>query len=406
MEATLEYTLSIDKTDWSLVRFGDVVQERRESTKDPIADGVKHVVGLEHIDPEDIHLRRSSNFDGSTTFSKKFSKGDVLFGRRRAYLKKAVLADFEGICSGDITVLCAKECLIPELLPFVVNNDKFFDYAVKHSAGGLSPRVKFKDLANYQFLLPPKDQQSKIAELLLAMDEVIEKDTALLDTLKDLYSTNINQFMIHGIYRNNGEIIKSECGLLDSRIETMELKDCLVEKPTYGANASSKPYVNGAPRYIRITDIDDEGNLIEEDKVTIDSTDYSPYILRDQDFLIARTGNTVGKTFLYNSGMEESVFAGYLIRFRLNTNMLRPRFLFYYSKSLKFEAFKSKMIKVGAQPNINSEEYQSIVLPQFSVDVQDQLISKLDFINSSLNGSKSKIIKSRALQKTLINQIF
>ena len=59
MEATLEYTLNIDKTDWSLVRFGDVVQERRDSTKDPIADGVKHVVGLEHIDPENIHLINS-----------------------------------------------------------------------------------------------------------------------------------------------------------------------------------------------------------------------------------------------------------------------------------------------------------------------------------------------------------
>ena len=148
----------------------------KESVKDARAEGIENVVGLEHIDSEDIHLRRSNSIDESTTFTKKFSEGDILFGRRRAYLKKAAQAPFEGICSGDITVMRAnEELLLPELLPFIVNNDKFFDWAVTHSAGGLSPRCKFKDLANYEFLLPPKEQQVEIAELLWAADDVIEK---------------------------------------------------------------------------------------------------------------------------------------------------------------------------------------------------------------------------------------
>ena len=65
-----------------------------------------------------------------------------------------------------------------------MNNEKFFDYAIKHSAGGLSPRVKFKDLANYEFLLPPKDQQAQLAELLWAMDEVIEREVSIFNTYK------------------------------------------------------------------------------------------------------------------------------------------------------------------------------------------------------------------------------
>lgn len=113
-------------------------------------------MGLEHIDTESIHLRRSAGIEESTSFTKRFAVGDVLFGRRRAYLKKSAQASFDGICSGDITLFRAKKNLLPALLPFIVNNGKFFDYAVKHSAGGLSPRVKFKDLANYEFLLPPK----------------------------------------------------------------------------------------------------------------------------------------------------------------------------------------------------------------------------------------------------------
>lgn len=98
---------SIDKSDWVKVKFGDVVYEPKESVKDPAAEGIEHVVGLEHIDSEDIHLRRSASIEESTTFTKKFSKGDVLFGRRRAYLKKAAKAYFDGICSGDITVMRA-----------------------------------------------------------------------------------------------------------------------------------------------------------------------------------------------------------------------------------------------------------------------------------------------------------
>jgi type I restriction enzyme S subunit len=162
--------LKLDKSTWKPVTFGDVVQEVRTTIKDPKGEGIERVVGLEHIETENIHLSKWASIEEDTTFTKGFKKGHVLFGRRRAYLKKAAQAGFDGICSGDITVMEAKDELLPELLPFLVCNDKFFDYAVKHSAGGLSPRTKFKDLANYEFLLPPKDQQAKLAELLWAAD--------------------------------------------------------------------------------------------------------------------------------------------------------------------------------------------------------------------------------------------
>ncbi|MCI5167152.1 MAG: hypothetical protein D3903_13915 [Candidatus Electrothrix sp. GM3_4] len=88
--------LTFDKSDWMPVKFGDVVQEPKESVKNAAAAGIERVVGLEHIERENVHLRRFSGIEESTTFTKKFSKGDVLFGRRRAYLKKAAQAEFEG----------------------------------------------------------------------------------------------------------------------------------------------------------------------------------------------------------------------------------------------------------------------------------------------------------------------
>ena len=84
----------------------------------------------------------------------------------------------------------AKQGLLPELLPFLVCNDKFFDHAVKHSAGGLSPRTKFKDLANYEFILPPKDQQAKLAELLWAADAALEASTFVHNEIDKLRASS------------------------------------------------------------------------------------------------------------------------------------------------------------------------------------------------------------------------
>lgn len=202
---------SIDKSDWVKVKFGDIVYEPKESVKDPVVEGIQHVVGLEHIDSEDIHLRRSASIEKSTTFTKKFAEGDVLFGRRRAYLKKAAKADFDGICSGDITVMRASEKILPELLPFIVNNDRFFDYAITHSAGGLSPRVKFKDLAKYELKIPYIEKQEKIASLLLACDWAIESDKTLkaeLETFLDveiesrIHGEKINTYTINQVITN------------------------------------------------------------------------------------------------------------------------------------------------------------------------------------------------------------
>ena len=116
--------------------------------------------------PGEIRLKEWSE-DTNTTFTKAFHKGQVLFGRRRAYLKKAAVAPVDGICSGDITVISAKQDkILPELLPFVIQNDDFFDFAVGKSAGSLSPRVKWSRLKEYEFTLPSLPQQRKLAKLL------------------------------------------------------------------------------------------------------------------------------------------------------------------------------------------------------------------------------------------------
>ena len=141
----------------SLVKFGDVVHLNTDRVADPLAAGIVHYVGLEHITPEDLHIHSWGLVAEGTTFTNYFKPGQVLFGKRRAYQRKVAVADFAGVCSSDIYVFKSKDpkVLLPALLPFICQTEGFFRHTVGTSAGSLSPRTTWKQLANYEFPLPP-----------------------------------------------------------------------------------------------------------------------------------------------------------------------------------------------------------------------------------------------------------
>lgn len=154
-------------SDMTRVYLGDVAREVKQ--KAPVGQGLP-TVGLEHLDPGEVELARWDE-SSETTFTKAFSKGQVLFGRRRAYLRKAAVAPFDGICSGDITVIAAKSSLSPRLLPFVIQNDALFEHAITNSAGSLSPRVKWQSLSQFEFELPGIGKQEELADTLWTAQE-------------------------------------------------------------------------------------------------------------------------------------------------------------------------------------------------------------------------------------------
>ena len=167
-----------------IVKLGEVACECRNTWKES-KEGVP-VVGLEHLEPGEITLS-AWDIDSENTFSKKFSAGQVLLGRRRVYLRKAVLAPMDGICSGDITVIEAlPNKILPELLPFIIQNDAFFNYAMKGSAGSLSPRVKWEHLQDYEFALPPLSEQRVLADKLWAAYRLKESYKKLLKATDEM----------------------------------------------------------------------------------------------------------------------------------------------------------------------------------------------------------------------------
>ncbi len=164
------------------VCLGDVAREIKQ--KAPAGQELP-TVGLEHLDSGEVELARWDE-DAETTFTKAFSKEQVLFGRRRAYLRKAAVAPFDGVCSGDITVIAAKSNLSPRLLPFIIQNDALFEHAVTNSAGSLSPRVKWQSLSQFEFELPSIGKQEELADILWAAQETRSHYRQLLTTCDDV----------------------------------------------------------------------------------------------------------------------------------------------------------------------------------------------------------------------------
>lgn len=172
------------KDGWRIIKFGEIAKEVKSTTKDPAKDGLEFYVGLEHLDSQSLRIARKGIIaDDNPSFTRRFSTGQILFGKRRCYQKKAALADFEGICSGDIIVMDAiPKKIIPGLLPFIIQSDAFFDWAEKTSSGSLSPRTKWKSLAEYEFPLPPIKRQKEILEVLEKLEDAEKKTVSCLNS--------------------------------------------------------------------------------------------------------------------------------------------------------------------------------------------------------------------------------
>lgn len=149
------------------------------------------------------------------------------------------------------------------------------------------------------------------------------------------------------------------------------LSSVSIVKGQYGANEAAIAYQEGDTRYIRITDIDEIGNLKGYDKKTAQYID-DTYLLHNEDILFARSGS-VGKCYLHRD-VNPSIFAGYLIRFVLNKNVILPEFLFYYCNSSIYWYWVDTIHRPAVQANINAEEYCGMPIPVPSINKQQEIV--------------------------------
>ena len=336
------------------------------------------IVGLEHLIPQEIKFS-GYDVDTENTFTKTFKKGQILFGRRRAYLKKAAIADFDGICSGDITVIEAIPGKVdPLLLPFIIQNDKFFDYAVSRSAGGLSPRVKWEHLKDYEFDLPPIEEQRILADKLWAAYRLKESYKKLLTATQ--------------------EMVKSQFIEIFYGMETTPVKD-YIDDSFPGEWGTEDKDGNGV-KVIRTTNFTNSGKLNLADVVTRSIEDRK--VVRKQikkyDTILERSGGTadnpVGRVVLFE---EDNLFLCNNFTQVLRFKDVDPRFAFYalyYFYQTNRTAIRSMGSKTTGIQNLNMSKYLEIGIPNASDEDQKAFVTIAEQADKSeFVGCKSQFIE-------------
>ena len=201
----------IEKDKWNKTKFQDVVININKSVKDPLALGINKSIGLENINPNNLKIQSFTDIEKEgTKFSKLFKKDQFLFGSRRAYLRQMALADFDGVCTANIMVFDIKDPnkMIHGYLSMIIQSDLFVDYASRTSVGSLFPNAKWSSLANFNFPLPPLEEQKQIASLFQSIETAMEQVDGQEKNLKALKCDLLNNLI--GDSQSFGQIKKDK----------------------------------------------------------------------------------------------------------------------------------------------------------------------------------------------------
>lgn len=392
------------KPGWRRVKFGDVAQLSKARSKDPLANGYERYVGLEHLEPGDLRIRKWGNVADGTTFTNVFKPGQVLFGKRRAYQRKVAVADFSGVCSGDIYVLESKDAsvLLPELLPFICQTDAFFDHAVGTSAGSLSPRTNWKSLANFEFSLPCINDQGRLVELLTASLNAVHAAEMICIRVGELRKSLIAD---HLGYKSDAPGLATQWGIIPLHWRYLPIADVTISS-AYGPRFPSTLYTDtGNARTVRTTDFfgSDEINLASAPAARLDQGMVEEHELRDGDFLLSRSGEYAGKTRVFmGSGEGRFIPAAFLIRFRLSQTELRPKYLHNICSSPVGQSVLSTLVQGSAQPNIAGSAFSALKIPVPPIEEQDRVIARIDDLIKVDRAATERLSDSRSLMSTML----
>jgi len=364
--SSLSLSPSSLKEGWQIVKFGEIAREAKRSTKTAIEDGLEFYVGLEHLDPQSLRIQRKGVIaEDSPSFTRRFKAGQILFGKRRCYQKKAAVADFEGICSGDIIVMEAiPGKILSELLPFIVQSDMFFDWAERTSSGSLSPRTKWKSLAIQEFPLPPLERQKEILEVL----EKVEKTGLKYDNLKSSIAT-----ALFATFRDVFSKKPVKYNQMNQVADVVTGKNSAIDKSlTSGIKMVTLPCVNQFCEFL----INNEniayiapGNVTEKD-----------YLKKDDILFNWRNGSQehIGKTAFIDEDMDY-VHVGFFLRIKPKKSSITPKYLYWYLRYLKYSGFFSGA-KQQVNRTFNKGELLELDVARYDAKTEEKIESMLEHI--------------------------
>ena len=393
---------------WRRVRLGDVAdvnprRPRLSVTADIPVTFVPMSAVAEHS--QGIVVRQTRPFSEVLSGYTYFEEDDFLFSKITPCLQNGKHALATGLKGGfgfgttEFHVIRGNPQIAAAYMFRVLTQASIVDRCSKSFTGTAGQqRVQPQILRDLPVLLPPLPEQRAIAAVLDAIDEAIERTEVVVAATERLRDALLHELLTRGVpgwhttWKDAPGI-----GTIPADWKVVKLGE-VCAPPEYGASAPARPFDPGLPRYVRITDLTDDGRLRTEDARSANPSQVEGYKLEPGDLLFARSGATVGKTYLYRPTDGPCVWAGYLIRFRPLKSVAAPGFLERCTRSRSYRRWIESMFRAGAQPNINAAEYASLPLPLPPLPEQHAIAAVLDCVDEAIAHGRSETDALRSLK--------
>ena len=371
----------IPKT-WQVVSIGDVCQQRNEIVQ-PSINNKEPFVGLEHIASGETRLQKFAQSADVRSAKFRFYAGDILYGKLRPYLDKAVIAIFNGICSTDLLVLTPKENVVKEFLIYVLHSNDFIKYAIATTTGTNHPRTSWSAISKFKFGLPEYLEQQKIADILLTVDEAIQKTNEIIAKTERLKKGLMQELLTKGV--GHKEFKDTEIGRIPEEWEVVRLENVVEIWDKYRVPVKEQdrkpgpfPYcgANGIIDYIAGYTHDGEFVLLAEDGGFFGPFENSAYIMR-------------GKFWANNHVHILKAIEGILIN----------EFLMYCLNFMDLTPF----LTGSTRPKLTQENTRKIPLPLPPIQEQQRIAEILTTIDRKLEIERNEKAKLERIKQGLMD---
>jgi type I restriction enzyme S subunit len=398
-------------TGWEKVRFGEIAKNVTDRIDNPKESDLKDYIGLEHLDTDEIRIKRYGSPDEVEATKLICKKGDIIFGKRRAYLRKLSITSRDAVVSAHSMVLRAKEeKVLPNFLPWFMQSTQFWKTAFAISEGSLSPTIKWKTLANQEFWLPSREEQGKISILLWSIQENIDKTEKLIEATEKLKRGLLEELLTKGI--GHKKFKKSELGEIPEEWECKTLfeaarnREEAVQTGPFGAQLHSYDYVETGVPLILIRNIENNEIVSENTPFITEekARQLGRYRILPGDIVFSRVAD-VGRAAVAENEHSGWMISGQLLRVRLDNPSIRNDFVKFVIKTSRFKEILTAKTVGSTRDSINTTILgeMPIVIP--SLQEQDKICKILNDVDSIIILHRRHLLVMNLLRKKLMNSM-
>lgn len=373
--------INLNKTDWIEVNLQDLIIKKEENDKKNAKINFDRFVKVEHMEAENLNLNYwSSQKLGDIInpyFYKIFRKGQILFPTRNPHLKRAVIAPFDGICGEKtLTLEILKAKVEPDFLSFVFHSESFYRHTRNAIIGSTNPHVRWRDVKNFKFYLPPIELQKKFSKLLLYIDNLEKEYISLLEKFKNFDESNLKKIFDFPKTKKKTKllnIINTKKGIKPKKISN-DLKNL--------------PYCS--TKYLR-------NDIVE---TTVEKKHLNGLVQIDENDIVILWDGAAGEIFKGKKGILSSTMS----KVNIKNELYLPSYIFEF---LRNSSEKINYTSVGSViKHVDPNFFFNLSVPEISIDEQKKIILFCDQIRSNIKKLQKLVKITKQLKRALINKVF